>query len=107
LATTVAGDIYTIAGNGNPGTPTGTDGDGGPAINAQIDEPYGVAVDTTGHVYVADAYNNRVRAFTGAPIPGHPGLQNPAGGAAQARFHHSHRCSGGPGPSASNDPGPC
>jgi hypothetical protein len=53
-----AGNIYTIAGNGR----LGFTGDGGPAINAQLNEPLWVAVDG-GDVVMAD--NNRVRLVTG------------------------------------------
>ncbi|MGO8957011.1 MAG: hypothetical protein ACLQFR_06555 [Streptosporangiaceae bacterium] len=52
-----AGDVYTIAGNGQPGNT----GDGGPAIDAGVDYPGGVAVDHTGNVLIA-AGNIRVVA---------------------------------------------
>jgi sugar lactone lactonase YvrE len=51
------GTITTIAGSGNPGFL----GDGGPAVNARLNYPMGVAVDTAGRVYIADADNRRVR----------------------------------------------
>jgi sugar lactone lactonase YvrE len=55
-----SGAISTVAGNGTPGF----SGDTGPAINAQLDNPYGLAVDSAGKVYIADFDNNRVRVLT-------------------------------------------
>jgi len=49
--------ITTMAGNGG----TGFSGDGGQATNASLDNPYGVAVDDTGDLFIADANNNRIR----------------------------------------------
>lgn len=50
---TIAG---TVAGNGNGGY----SGDGGSAIVAKLNSPYGVAVDGNGSIYIADA-NARIR----------------------------------------------
>jgi hypothetical protein len=55
------GDIYTIAGHG----PDGFSGDGGPATNAEMGPPWGVAVDGAGDVLIADDLNNRIREVTG------------------------------------------
>ena len=52
-----AGDIYTVAGNGT----RGLGGDGGPAISAELSDPYGVAVDAAGNLVIADSGNVRVR----------------------------------------------
>ena len=57
LASTVAGDIYTIAGDGIPGY----SGDGGPATNAGMSGPGGIAVDSSGNLFLTDVYNNRIR----------------------------------------------
>ena len=51
------GIITTVTGNGT----VGFSGDGGAATNAVLSEPYGVAVDNTGNLYIADYYNNRIR----------------------------------------------
>jgi hypothetical protein len=52
-----AGDIYTIAGNGDHGF----FGDGGPALSAELAWPASVVVDRAGNVAIADLRNNRVR----------------------------------------------
>jgi sugar lactone lactonase YvrE len=49
--------ITTIAGNGQENF----SGDNGPAINAELNSPNGVAVADDGTLYVADYGNNRVR----------------------------------------------
>jgi sugar lactone lactonase YvrE len=57
---TTAGIISTVAGNGA----FGGSGDGGAATSAELFEPTGVAVDTSGNIYVADTWNNRIREVT-------------------------------------------
>jgi RHS repeat-associated protein len=57
------GTLVTIAGSG--GTP-GYGGDGGPALDAQLDGPTGIAVDRTRTVYIADTMNHRVRKIDAA-----------------------------------------
>lgn len=54
---TPAGIISTFAGTGT----AGYSGDGGPAINAQLNGPMAVLVDGAGLVYIADTNNNVVR----------------------------------------------
>jgi sugar lactone lactonase YvrE/ribosomal protein L24E len=65
-----SGVISTFAGSGPPdaggqlqngATPTGANGDGGPATSAVFNQPHGVAVDSKGNVYVADSGNHRLR----------------------------------------------
>ena len=51
------GTISTFAGNGT----AGYSGDGGPASNASLSNPWGVAVDLAGSVYIADSDNHRIR----------------------------------------------
>ena len=58
---TPAGVISTVAGNGNVGTATGTDGDGGAATAANLNHPTALAVDSSGNLYIADSGNNRIR----------------------------------------------
>ena len=57
---TPAGIISTLAGNGHPGS----FGDGGPASLAQLNSPYGLAVDGAGNVVVADFGNHKVRRIS-------------------------------------------
>jgi trimeric autotransporter adhesin len=61
---TSAGIISTVAGNGNKGY----SGDGGPATLAKLNEPFDVAVDSAGNLYIADFLNGRVRKVTHAGI---------------------------------------
>ncbi len=53
----VTGIITTVAGNGM----SGFAGDNGPATSAKLYLPTGVALDTFGDLYIADAGNNRIR----------------------------------------------
>jgi sugar lactone lactonase YvrE len=57
--------INTAVGNGTPGY----SGDGGPAVNAELNNPSGIAVDGAGNLYIADPANNRIReVMAGAGI---------------------------------------
>lgn len=78
-----SGIITTIAGNGT----AGYTGDKGPATDAELNNPTGVAVDSSGNVYIADANNQVVRmvstsgtitTFAGSNVPGFEGDLGPA-----------------------------
>jgi len=51
------GSIATVAGNGE----SGFSGDGGPATEARLSFPAGVALGPLGELYIADTVNNRIR----------------------------------------------
>jgi sugar lactone lactonase YvrE len=59
-----AGIISTVAGTGT----AGYSGNGGQATAAKLNSPSGVAVDTLGNFFIADASNNRVRKVNTAGI---------------------------------------
>jgi sugar lactone lactonase YvrE len=52
-----SGHITTIAGT----TIQGFSGDNGPATAATLDSPQGLALDSTGNLYLADTHNHRIR----------------------------------------------
>jgi hypothetical protein len=54
------GIITSVAGTGK----SEYNGDGRPALESQIGEPCGVAVDRSGYIYIGDQLNNRVRVVT-------------------------------------------
>ncbi len=58
------GNIYTAAGNGS----FAYYGDGGPATSAALRFPWGLTVDSSGKVYVADDENSVIRVLT--PVAG-------------------------------------
>ena len=57
FAASSTGTIVTAAGNGS----AGYKGDNGPATLAELDRPWGLAVDSAGDLFIADSYNNVVR----------------------------------------------
>ena len=58
----ISGNISTVAGNASPGfLSPGFSGDGGPAISARVSSPHGVAVDSSGNLFIADTGNHRIR----------------------------------------------
>jgi hypothetical protein len=58
------GTINTFAGNGT----AGYSGDNGAPKSAELDTPFGVAVDPAGNVYIADARNYVVRRVAGGSV---------------------------------------
>jgi uncharacterized protein (TIGR03437 family) len=82
------GTIQTFAGTGVAGFA----GDGGPAAAAQLNQPYGLAFDTDGNLYIADLGNGRVRKVSVAGV-----IQTIAGGGA---FPAANQGQGGPATSA-------
>jgi trimeric autotransporter adhesin len=60
----LGGTISTVAGTGT----AGYSGDGGPATRAELDAPYGVAVDGAGDLFIADTANSVIREVTAAGV---------------------------------------
>jgi uncharacterized protein (TIGR03437 family) len=80
------GNLTTIAGNGY----IGYSGDNGPATQASLDDPTGIALDSKGYLYICDTLNDRIRKISpdgiittiaGLGIPGFYGDGGPATGA--------------------------
>jgi sugar lactone lactonase YvrE len=78
-----SGIITTVAGSGERGLA----GDDGPAINAELSRPQGVAVDGAGNIYISDSDNHRIRkvdpsgvitTIAGTGEPGYSGDGGPA-----------------------------
>ena len=91
----VTGVVTTVAGNGEPGY----SGDGGPAIQATMQEPYSLQVDTNRDVYVVDRLNAVVRkvdASTGTITTvagtGEIGYSGDGGLGHQAMFREPNDC---------------
>ena len=58
------GVIRTVAGTGH----VGLSGDGGPATEAELNYPNGLALDEAGNLYVADSCNQRIRRIDTAGV---------------------------------------
>jgi uncharacterized protein (TIGR03437 family) len=61
---TPGGLITTVAGNGT----AGYSGDGGPATNAALNAPEGLAIDNAGNLFIADQFNQRIRKVSNGII---------------------------------------
>ena len=105
VALDAAGNLYTSGAAGivridGSGTHTtiaggipGFSGDGGPAKNAAVKSPAGIAADALGNLYFADTGNNRIRkidkagTITTVAGTGTAGFSGDGGPATQARIH--------------------
>jgi sugar lactone lactonase YvrE len=82
------GCMATAAGTGA----AGFSGDGGSATAARLNEPWGLAVDSRGHLFIADAGNHRIRQVTPGGIittvagEGRAGFSGDGGAATAAQF---------------------
>ena len=87
------GVISTVAGNGRQGY----SGDGGPALEASLNQPYEVRFDASGNMYFVEMQNHLVRKVDGKTRiistlagAGQPGFEGDGGPAARARFRSPH-----------------
>jgi trimeric autotransporter adhesin len=68
-------------------------GDNGPALSAQLNEPYGLAVDSAGNLYIADTANNRIRKVDPSGVittiagTGQQGFSGDGGAATKAQLN--------------------
>ena len=83
-----SGQLTVVAGTGS----FGFSGDGGPATSASLGSPSGVAVDSTGNLFIADVSNQRIRKVDTAGIittvagNGIQGFSGDGGAATSARL---------------------
>jgi hypothetical protein len=84
-----SGAIITVAGTGQ----VGYSGDGGPATQAQLNSPYGIALDMANNLYIVDRLNACIRMVEAATGiirtiagTGHPGYSGDGGPATQAQL---------------------
>lgn len=76
--------VETIVGTGIPGY----EGDGGPAVDARLDEPWGVDVGPDGTIWIADSNNHVVRRVDpGGTIHTAVGIGEPGEGDDEAEAH--------------------
>src|SRR5215472_13884 len=58
------GVLTRVAGNSR----AGFSGDGGPAVNAQLNSPSGIAADSAGNLFIADYLNFRIRKVSSGGV---------------------------------------
>ena len=83
------GLITVVAGTGDQGFA----GDGGPATSALLDSPEGLALDSSGNLYIADTHNHRIREVVNGVIntiagTGVAGFSGDGGSATSAQLAH-------------------
>jgi uncharacterized protein (TIGR03437 family) len=80
------GVLTVLAGNGY----SGSSGDNGPAVDASLDDPTGIALDSKGYLYICDTFNSKIRkvspdgiitTIAGLGNPGYFGDGGPASAA--------------------------
>ena len=89
-----AAEVITIAGTGV----AGFTGDGGPALKAELNNPFGMEIAPDGLLYFCDFSNHAIRRIdlkskiisTLAGTSGKPGFAGDGGPAASAAFHEPH-----------------
>src|SRR5579871_3251791 len=85
-----AGILTVVAGNRKPGF----SGDGGPATNAALNLPSGIALDSSSNLFIADSGNNRIRKVTPSGVittiagNGNSGFSGDGAAATQAALSH-------------------
>ncbi|MBI1899382.1 MAG: SMP-30/gluconolactonase/LRE family protein [Acidobacteria bacterium] len=84
--------LTTVAGTGEKGYA----GDGGPAVKAQLNEPYEIRFDRAGNMYFVEMRNNVIRKVDRKGMistlagNGQPGFAGDGGPAAKAQFRQPH-----------------
>jgi sugar lactone lactonase YvrE len=79
------GAFTPLAGTGE----AGFSGDGGPAVSARLNSPYGLTVDSSGRLWVSDTRNYRMRMISPpaqGTVPPTPAAANPANGSGSSTF---------------------
>ncbi len=86
-----SGIITTVAGDGSGNA--GYSGDGGPATKAELNNPKGLALDSSGNLYIADTDNSAIRmvntsgTITTIAGNGKPGFSGDGGAATSAQLY--------------------